>query len=104
MVQFNFSIILCTILLQTIQYSAVQYSAIKFNTIYLTLHHITVNTSDTIANISQSIQTTVTTAMTDGSLCAMGGLTPMPVMSAVRGFPEDFQRKGKNKFLADAAE
>jgi formate dehydrogenase iron-sulfur subunit len=42
--------------------------------------------------------------MTDGSLCAMGGLTPMPVMSAVKGFPEDFNRKGKNKFLADAAE
>jgi formate dehydrogenase iron-sulfur subunit len=31
--------------------------------------------------------------MTDGSLCAMGGLTPMPVMSAIRHFPEDF-RKG----------
>uniref|UniRef100_UPI0023B7E176 NADH-ubiquinone oxidoreductase-F iron-sulfur binding region domain-containing protein n=1 Tax=Klebsiella pneumoniae TaxID=573 RepID=UPI0023B7E176 len=28
--------------------------------------------------------------MTDASLCAMGGLTPMPVMSAVRHFPEDF--------------
>ena len=28
--------------------------------------------------------------MTDGSLCAMGGLTPMPVMSAVKHFPEDF--------------
>jgi formate dehydrogenase iron-sulfur subunit len=28
--------------------------------------------------------------MTDGSLCAMGGLTPMPVMSALRHFPEDF--------------
>jgi formate dehydrogenase iron-sulfur subunit len=28
--------------------------------------------------------------MTDGSLCAMGGLTPMPVMSAVKSFPEDF--------------
>jgi formate dehydrogenase iron-sulfur subunit len=28
--------------------------------------------------------------MTDGSLCAMGGLTPMPVMSAVKQFPEDF--------------
>jgi formate dehydrogenase iron-sulfur subunit len=42
--------------------------------------------------------------MTDGSLCAMGGLTPMPVMSAVKGFPEDFNRKGKNKYLADAAE
>ncbi len=42
--------------------------------------------------------------MTDGSLCAMGGLTPFPVMSAVRGFPGDFKRPGKNKFLADAAE
>jgi formate dehydrogenase iron-sulfur subunit len=28
--------------------------------------------------------------MTDGSLCALGGLTPMPVRSAVRHFPEDF--------------
>ncbi|HEV7791519.1 MAG TPA: NADH-ubiquinone oxidoreductase-F iron-sulfur binding region domain-containing protein [Pseudonocardia sp.] len=28
--------------------------------------------------------------MTDGSLCAMGGLTPMPVRSAVKHFPEDF--------------
>ncbi len=28
--------------------------------------------------------------MTDGSLCAMGGLTPMPVMSALKYFPEDF--------------
>ncbi|MEL6233948.1 MAG: NADH-ubiquinone oxidoreductase-F iron-sulfur binding region domain-containing protein, partial [Pseudomonadota bacterium] len=30
--------------------------------------------------------------MRDGSLCAMGGLTPMPVMSAIRLFPEDFDR------------
>ena len=30
------------------------------------------------------------TVMTDGSLCAMGGLTPMPVRSAIRHFPEDF--------------
>jgi formate dehydrogenase iron-sulfur subunit len=30
--------------------------------------------------------------MVDGSLCAMGGLTPSPVMSAVRFFPEDFDR------------
>jgi formate dehydrogenase iron-sulfur subunit len=30
--------------------------------------------------------------MTDGSLCAMGGLTPMPVMSAVKHFTEDFTR------------
>jgi formate dehydrogenase iron-sulfur subunit len=31
--------------------------------------------------------------MTDGSLCAMGGLTPMPVLSALNHFPEDFDRK-----------
>ena len=30
--------------------------------------------------------------MVDGSLCAMGGLTPMPVMSALKHFPEDFTR------------
>ncbi|RAI57786.1 formate dehydrogenase beta subunit [Roseicella frigidaeris] len=30
--------------------------------------------------------------MRDGSLCAMGGLTPLPVMSALTHFPEDFRR------------
>ncbi len=30
--------------------------------------------------------------MADGSLCAMGGLTPVPVRSAIRHFPGDFQR------------
>ncbi len=30
------------------------------------------------------------TTMTKGSLCAMGGLTPMPVQSALAHFPEDF--------------
>ena len=30
--------------------------------------------------------------MTDASLCAMGGLTPMPVMSALNHFFEDFDR------------
>ena len=29
--------------------------------------------------------------MVDGSLCAMGGLTPYPVRSAIQHFPEDFQ-------------
>ncbi len=41
------------------------------------------------------------TTMTDGSLCAMGGLTPMPVLSALRMFPEDF---GLPKNLKQAAE
>lgn len=33
------------------------------------------------------------TTMTKGSLCAMGGLTPMPVQSAIRHFAEDFDRR-----------
>jgi formate dehydrogenase iron-sulfur subunit len=32
--------------------------------------------------------------MVQTSLCAMGGLTPMPVLSALNHFPEDFARKG----------
>ncbi len=31
--------------------------------------------------------------MTEGSLCAMGGLTPMPVRSAIEHFPDDFYAK-----------
>ena len=30
--------------------------------------------------------------MVEGSLCAMGGLTPYPVRSAIKHFPEDFNR------------
>lgn len=33
--------------------------------------------------------------MVEGSLCAMGGLTPYPVRSAVKQFPEDFA--GENR-------
>lgn len=33
--------------------------------------------------------------MTDGSLCAMGGMTPIPVMSAIRHFPDDFLKGDK---------
>jgi formate dehydrogenase iron-sulfur subunit len=33
--------------------------------------------------------------MTDGSLCAMGGLTPNPVKSALLHFPEDFTTRGE---------
>ncbi len=39
--------------------------------------------------------------MTDGSLCAMGGLTPMPVMSAIHHFPEDFSRAGSLPVAAE---
>jgi formate dehydrogenase iron-sulfur subunit len=30
--------------------------------------------------------------MLDGSLCALGGLIPLPVMSAIQHFPEDFAK------------
>lgn len=33
--------------------------------------------------------------MRDGSLCALGGLTPMPVTSAINHFPEDFAPAGR---------
>ncbi|WP_279579649.1 NADH-ubiquinone oxidoreductase-F iron-sulfur binding region domain-containing protein [Fodinicola feengrottensis] len=43
--------------------------------------------------------------MTDGSLCAMGGLTPMPVRSAMKHFPEDFQKLPTENFsILDATE
>ena len=42
--------------------------------------------------------------MTDGSLCAMGGMTPFPVMSAVKHFPEDFHRPAPQAGLSEAAE
>jgi formate dehydrogenase iron-sulfur subunit len=35
--------------------------------------------------------------MTDGSLCAMGGLTPNPVLSALRHFPDDFSHHERAK-------
>ena len=35
--------------------------------------------------------------MIDGSLCAMGGMTPFPVRSAVKYFPEDFYAPGKGR-------
>jgi formate dehydrogenase iron-sulfur subunit len=28
--------------------------------------------------------------MLNGSLCALGGMTPYPVLSAINHFPEDF--------------
>jgi formate dehydrogenase iron-sulfur subunit len=40
--------------------------------------------------------------MTKGSLCAMGGLTPMPVQSAIRHFPEDFEPRGTERSGARA--
>ena len=39
--------------------------------------------------------------MTDASLCAMGGLTPVPVNSALTHFPEDFDRAGRLPVAAE---
>ncbi len=39
--------------------------------------------------------------MTDASLCAMGGLTPVPVNSALTHFPEDFDRAGRLPLAAE---
>jgi len=33
--------------------------------------------------------------MKDGSLCALGGFTPFPVMSALKHFPDDFTANAK---------
>ncbi len=40
--------------------------------------------------------------MTDASLCLLGGLTPFPVQSAIRFFPDDFDRPPPN-VMADTA-
>ena len=33
--------------------------------------------------------------MLNGSLCALGGMTPYPVLSAINHFPEDFGLQNK---------
>jgi formate dehydrogenase iron-sulfur subunit len=42
--------------------------------------------------------------MVDGSLCALGGLTPFPVQSAIRHFPEDFDKPSPSVAGRKAAE
>lgn len=39
--------------------------------------------------------------MTDASLCGLGGLTPVPVMSALTHFPEDFDRAAHRRAAAE---
>jgi formate dehydrogenase iron-sulfur subunit len=55
------------------------------------------NTAQNLAIIEDLCNT-----MKFGSLCALGGFTPYPVMSALTHFPEDFGRPAKK--LAEAAE
>ena len=52
-----------------------------------------VETIDRIAvgdHAAVPLLTDLCTTMTDGSLCALGGLTPYPVLSALRHFPDEF--------------
>ena len=49
--------------------------------------------SDVDANIS--LLEDLCATMKFGSLCALGGFTPYPVMSALRHFPEDFRRPAR---------
>jgi formate dehydrogenase iron-sulfur subunit len=54
-----------------------------------------VETIDRIAKgdpAAMPLLTDLCDTMRDGSLCALGGFTPYPVMSAVRHFPDDFAR------------
>jgi len=50
-----------------------------------------------IADHSRAMNTTLLRdlcdTMVNGSLCALGGLTPFPVLSALEHFPEDFSRE-----------
>jgi len=50
-----------------------------------TMDQVIAGQSDKLALIQD-----LCTLMTDASLCAMGGLTPIPVISAMDNFPEDF--------------
>ncbi|MEZ5462636.1 formate dehydrogenase beta subunit [Dokdonella sp.] len=46
--------------------------------------------SGTDAEANKHLLTSLCDTMLHGSLCALGGLTPMPVLSALKHFPEDF--------------
>ena len=39
--------------------------------------------------------------MINGSLCAMGSMTPIPVISAYKDFPEDFHLPSSNAVLEE---
>jgi formate dehydrogenase iron-sulfur subunit len=55
--------------------------------------------SDTSDNAEQLLRD-LCDVMTQGSLCAMGGLTPQPVLSALDQFPEDFKRSASQSSVA----
>ena len=54
------------------------------------IDRITTAPDDGVRRTQLTLLDDLCTTMTKGSLCAMGGLTPMPVRSALRHWPEDF--------------
>jgi formate dehydrogenase iron-sulfur subunit len=51
--------------------------------------------ANTVANVE--LLEDLCELMTDGSLCAMGGLTPMPVLSVLKHFPKDLDRTERDR-------
>jgi adhesin transport system membrane fusion protein len=58
-------------------------------------------TADVARDKNRELLLDLCDAMTDGSLCALGGLTPMPVLSALTHFSEDFERKAPARQAAE---
>ena len=54
-----------------------------------TLDRVLAGETAQLATVEELCQT-----MRLGSLCALGGLTPYPVESALKHFPEDFRPRG----------
>ncbi len=50
---------------------------------------------------NQALLNDLCDTMAEGSLCAMGGLTPVPVQSALTHFPEDFHRAARVPVAAE---
>ena len=66
-----------------------------------------VETVDRIARGDASaipLLTDLCNTMKAGSLCALGGFTPYPVMSALTHFPDDFAPQTSTKLMKEAAE
>ena len=54
------------------------------------MEKITAGTANIQASALFDLLAELCDTMEDASLCAMGGMTPFPVRSAVKHFPEDF--------------
>jgi len=68
------------------------------------IDRITTATDDGVRRTQLTLLDDLCTTMTKGSLCAMGGLTPMPVRSALRHWPQDFGVRDDHQATAEAAD